>query len=200
MTTTACDDQFSAEPEPVHQPYDVAAILRKNIADLEKELQRQKERAETALAELLATRDDNHRMMEEIFRLRERAEKAEAKLAGSREDLQSWIESRNGWMDRAHAAEMELKAAREQKPVAHVKHKQTGGNVGLSWMAIPTGEFYPREMEALYVSPIPAPAAPTDAQIHAAYRVALGQSIRERDMPEIRKFAIALLQSAEVTK
>ncbi len=25
MTTTACDDQFSAEPEPVHQPYDVAA-------------------------------------------------------------------------------------------------------------------------------------------------------------------------------
>jgi len=24
MTTTACDDQFSAEPEPVHQPYDVA--------------------------------------------------------------------------------------------------------------------------------------------------------------------------------
>ena len=43
MTTTACDDQFSAEPEPVHQPYDVAAILRKNIADLEKELQRQRE-------------------------------------------------------------------------------------------------------------------------------------------------------------
>lgn len=44
------------------------------------------------------------------------------------------------------------------------------------------------------------PAVPTDEQIHAAYRVALGQSIRERDMPEIRKFAIALLQSAEVTK
>jgi len=41
-----------------------------------------------------------------------------------------------------------------------------------------------------------APNAPTDEQIHAAYRNALGQSIRERDMPEIRKFARALLQSA----
>ena len=38
-----------------------------------------------------------------------------------------------------------------------------------------------------------APAVPTDEQIHAAYREALGQSIRERDMPEIRKFARALL-------
>ena len=42
-----------------------------------------------------------------------------------------------------------------------------------------------------------APNAPTDEQIHAAYRNALGQSIRERDMPEIRKFARALLQSAD---
>lgn len=43
-----------------------------------------------------------------------------------------------------------------------------------------------------------APNVPTDEQIHAAYRNALGQSIRERDMPEIRKFALALLQSAAV--
>jgi len=43
-----------------------------------------------------------------------------------------------------------------------------------------------------------APNVPTDEQIHAAYRNALGQSIRERDMPEIRKFARALLQSAAV--
>ncbi len=34
-----------------------------------------------------------------------------------------------------------------------------------------------------------APSSLTDEQIHAAYRNALGQSIRERDMPEIRKFA-----------
>ena len=39
----------------------------------------------------------------------------------------------------------------------------------------------------------PAPAVPSDEQIHSAYREALGQSIRERDMPEIRKFARALL-------
>lgn len=37
------------------------------------------------------------------------------------------------------------------------------------------------------------PAVPSDEQIHSAYREALGQSIRERDMPEIRKFARALL-------
>lgn len=43
-----------------------------------------------------------------------------------------------------------------------------------------------------------APCSPTDEQIHAAYRNALGQAIRERDLPEIRKFARALLQSAEV--
>ncbi len=45
---------------------------------------------------------------------------------------------------------------------------------------------------------VAVPAVPTDEQIHAAYRNALGQSIRERDMPEIRKFARALLQSAAV--
>lgn len=57
-------------------------------------------------------------------------------------------------------AEAELAKLREQKPVAHVKYKQTGGSVGLSWVAIPTGEFYPREMEALYAAPVPAPAVP----------------------------------------
>lgn len=174
MTTTAYDDQFSAEPEPVHQPYDVAEILRQNIADLEKELKRQKERAENA----------------------------EAKLAGSREDLQCWIESRNGWMDRAHAAEMELKAAREQERELCAQLCE--------WLPVSTGWEGRTFAEAIRgiglggelsngfapFNPIPAPVVPTDAQIHAAYRVALGQSIRERDMPEIRKFAIALLQSA----
>ena len=57
MTTTAYDDQFSAEPEPDRQQYDVAAILRKNVADLEKDLQRQKERAEKAEGELKAARE-----------------------------------------------------------------------------------------------------------------------------------------------
>ena len=53
MTTTAFDDQFTATTERhIAQPYDVAAILRQNIADMEKELQRQRERAETALADI----------------------------------------------------------------------------------------------------------------------------------------------------
>ena len=57
MTTTAFDDQFTAEPEHVtHRPYDTAAILRQNVADLERELQRQRERADKAEAELKAAR------------------------------------------------------------------------------------------------------------------------------------------------
>lgn len=69
----------------MNKPYDTAAILRQNVADLERELQRQRERAEAAVAD----------------------------LASARDDLQSWIDSRNEWMARAHAAEAELKAARE---------------------------------------------------------------------------------------
>ena len=30
MTTTAFDDQFTSEPEPVHHPYSTADILRRN--------------------------------------------------------------------------------------------------------------------------------------------------------------------------
>ena len=58
MTTTAFDDQFTAEPEHVaHRPYDTAAILRQNVADLERELQRQRERADRAETELKAARE-----------------------------------------------------------------------------------------------------------------------------------------------
>ena len=53
------------------------------------------------------------------------------------------------------------------------------------------------EPHLLFAAPVPAPSMPTDEHIHAAYRVALGQSIRERDMPEIRKFVRALLQSTQ---
>ena len=104
MTTTAHEDQYTVAPEPVRQPYDTVAILRRNVADLELALRTQTERAESA--------------------------------------------------------EAELAQARKQKPVAYVKYKATGGNVGLSWLAVPTGEFYPREGEPLYVNPVPAPAVP----------------------------------------
>lgn len=76
----------------MNKPYDTAAILRQNIADLERELLRQ----------------------------RERADKAESAMASAREDLQSFIDSRDAWMARANAAEAELRAAREQEPVATV--------------------------------------------------------------------------------
>lgn len=58
----------------------------------------------------------------------------------------------------------------------------------------PYRDFIPAPAEPT----VAVPAVPTDEQIHVAYREALGQSIRERDMPEIRKFARALLQSASV--
>ena len=50
MTTTAFDDQFTTGTqtiETVRQPYDTASILRRNIADAKKEMQRQAERAES---------------------------------------------------------------------------------------------------------------------------------------------------------
>lgn len=163
MTTTAHEDQFTAEPEHVtHRPYDAAAILRQNVADLERELLRQRERA-----------------------------------------------------DRAEA---ELKAAMGQEPVAHVKYKATGGNVGLSWIAIPTDAYYPREGEQLYTRPIPAPApavpeewrevmaelaADLQASIEAehAYRNQYSSVMRkyQNDMRIVER-ARALLQSAEVKK
>ncbi len=55
MTTTAFDDQFTVGTqtiEPVRQPYDTVAILRRNIAALEVALRTQTERAEAAEAEL----------------------------------------------------------------------------------------------------------------------------------------------------
>lgn len=63
-------------------------------------------------------------------------------------------------IQRAADAEAELANLAKQEPVAYVKYKATGGNVGLAWMAIPTAAFYPREGEKLYVAPVPAPAVP----------------------------------------
>ena len=62
MTTTAFDDQYLAAPEPVRQPYDTVAILRRNIAALEVALRTQTERAEAAEAEMAKARDQLHPM------------------------------------------------------------------------------------------------------------------------------------------
>ena len=52
MTTTAHEDQYTTTPEPLHQPYDTVAILRRNVADMEVALRKQTERAGAAEAEL----------------------------------------------------------------------------------------------------------------------------------------------------
>lgn len=70
----------------------------------------------------------------------------------------------DGVTGRADKAEAELERLSKQEPVAYVKYKATGGNVGLSWLAVPTGEFYPREGEPLYAAPVPAVAAPLTSQ------------------------------------
>ena len=73
MTTTAHEDQFTVGTqtiELVRQPYDTAAILKRNVADLEVALRTQTERAEAAEAEIEAVREDNHSMMLEIHNLR----------------------------------------------------------------------------------------------------------------------------------
>lgn len=57
MTTTACDDQFVSNTEKHIAMYSIEDILRRNVADLEKELQRQRERAEAAEARLKAARE-----------------------------------------------------------------------------------------------------------------------------------------------
>jgi len=179
MTTTACDDQFAPEPiEPVRRPYDIVSILHRNVADLEIALRKQVERAESAEAELLAIREDNHAMMLEIDGMR-----------------------------------TELTKLREQEPVACVKYKATGGNVGLSWLAVPTGAFYPRDGEKLYVSPIHAPAVPAEWREVMAELAADLQSACDAEHPhrdqypsvmrkynndmEIVEKARALLQSAD---
>ena len=71
MPTIEFDDQFVLEPAaPVRERYDMVAILRRNVANLEIALRKQTERAEAAEAELLAIREDNHSMMLEIHSLR----------------------------------------------------------------------------------------------------------------------------------
>ena len=57
MSSTAHEDQFTSEPEPVHHPYSTADILRRNVADLEIALRKQTKRAEKAEAELKELRE-----------------------------------------------------------------------------------------------------------------------------------------------
>lgn len=71
MTTTAHEDQYTAAPEPVRQPYDTVAILRRNVADLELALRTQTERAEAAEADIERYVGINAELATEMTKVRE---------------------------------------------------------------------------------------------------------------------------------
>lgn len=146
----------------------------------------------------------------ELKQQAERAEAAESELLAVREDNHSM-------MVEIDELRKELAKMREQEPVAYVKYKATGGNVGLSWIAVPTDAYYPREGEQLYTSPIPAPAAPSVpeewrkalqeahdtfqryADLHQAKGTHDGYEKAKANQKLANKL-YAMLQSAEVTK
>ena len=97
------------------------------------------------------------------------------------------------WQERAEKAEAELERLSKQEPVAYVKYKATGGNVGLSWLAVPTGEFYPREGEPLYAAPVPAVAAPVVPEDYRQALVEIALRCTDHDATDVID---ALLQSA----
>lgn len=109
MTTTAHEDQFTAGTQtiqPVLQPYSTEAILRRNIADAKKEMQRQAERAESyaetlrSIASYVGAGGYN----------------ADTVDAGVFEEKIRWgIGELIGMLDRANA---ELAKLAQQKPVA----------------------------------------------------------------------------------
>lgn len=159
-----------------------------------------RERAESAEAELLAVREDNHSMMLEIHNLRIDRDALAAELAKLREQEPVAVVAESG----------RLLFAAGGSPDQYMKNKIYRG--------------------PLYAASVPAPAVPaapddihelayelggTDFgeyhlepealdRIIAAVKAAPAVSgiVPEcwRDMPEIRKFARALLQSAEVQK
>ncbi len=145
------------------------------------------------LKELMAKRTREHQQEMTSFRLRVRSQD-DATFAALRDE----VNGLTGSLDRAEKA---LKEAQEQKPALYMAFSECGQFIRYwtrdtanldATMAV--NDFTVLEF---FARPTPATAAPTDEQIHAAYRTALGQSIRERDMPEIRKFANELLQSAD---
>ena len=65
----------------MNKPYDTAAILRQNVADLERELQRQRERADKAIAD---AREDLQSFIDSRDAWMARANAADAELKAAR--------------------------------------------------------------------------------------------------------------------
>jgi len=195
MTTTAHDDQYTTDPEPLRQPYDTVAILRRNVADLEIALRKQTERAESyaetlrSIASYVGAGGYN----------------ADTVDAGVFEEKIRW--GIGEIMERTEAAEAGLAKLREQKPVAWINlNKWTPSD----WPRCVTPEEYEKKLElltkltAVYAAPVPAPAVPEE------WRKFVGFLAQQTTFPHpavcicqactwIKK-ARALLQSAEVTK
>ncbi len=98
MTTTAFDDQFTVGTqtiEPVRQPYDTVAILRRNIADMEVALRTQTERAEAAEAELARLREQ--KPIKHLYRVTDCF--GNDVLREENERLRGWIRVEGGFND-----------------------------------------------------------------------------------------------------
>lgn len=143
MTTTACDDQFAPEPvAPVRQPYDTAAILRRNVADAEKEMQRQAERAESyaeamrSLASYVGAGGYNADAVDAgvfedkirwgIGEIIARMKNTEAELEAVREDNHSMMLEIDGLRTERDALAAELAKLREQKPALYMAFSECG--------------------------------------------------------------------------
>jgi septal ring factor EnvC (AmiA/AmiB activator) len=187
MTTTAFDDQFTAEPELVRQQYSTADILRRNVADLEIALKQQAERTEAAEAELLAVREDNHSMMVEIDELRK-------ELARLREqEPVAWMLECQHWTgDTAWLLSWSKSGAGQCNRLDGESHQRA---------------LYERHIPMERIDSIPAPATAATA-VPEEWRNIVTEMLGWWDDPAmtmsqgkvIAEKARAMLQSVEVTK
>jgi len=114
MSSTAHDDQYTTAPEPLRQPYDTVAILKRNVADLEVALRKQTERAESyaetlrSIASYVGAGGYN----------------ADTVDAGVFEEKIRW--GIGEIMKRMEKVEAELAKARDQKPSLYVAFSDCG--------------------------------------------------------------------------
>ena len=147
MTTTAHEDQYTTAPEPVRQPYDTVAILRRNVADLEVALRKQTERAESyaetlrSIASYVGAGGYNADTVD--------ADVFEEKIRWGIGEI----------MKRMEKVEAELAKAREQKPIKYL-YRVTDCFGHDVLRDDPKGATI-LETIPLYSAPVTAPAVPT---------------------------------------
>ncbi len=149
MTTTAHEDQFTAGTQtiqPVLQPYSTEAILRRNIADAEKEMQRQAERAESyaetlrSLASYVGAGGYNADVVD--------ADVFGAKIRWGIDEI----------MARTEKAEAELARLAQQEPIKYLY--RVTDCFGHDVLRDDPRDATIIETIPLYAAPVPAPAVP----------------------------------------